>query len=974
MENSRFTILAISRRRFLPDDLNHILRHWTIPARVLPAASTEEIQQGLSAPPDLILADPFAFPEPDHQAFFKGLRQAAGGIPLVTLLPADTRDYRDAAVAWGSNAIVVLDRMADELLPVIQNLISFVPLFAEANGKFRQAARQTAPAGESTFPQTRTGASLEARSKRAVERLSTAIDPEPPAGSSPSPSVLEPCSGERVFLRHLSAGGPLAASGGAWSGTAGVRTFRTACNHDCGFHYCGMKVTVRDGQMTKIEPGEFPDPRYRGLCQKGISYVQMVAHPERLLHPLKRSGERGAGRWERISWDQALDEIAGRIGSLNETLGPESMMFLTSKGQAGILNGYFGGYLRLASLLGASAVNPQELGMDTGVASGFEDALGTEAGFLANAFEDLINSGLVLIWGSNPVHSWMPWWSFFLEAQRGGTRLITIDPRFTPTAAKSDSWLSIRPGTDLYLALAMVNLIIQHGWVDIDYILRRTVGPFLVREDSGSFLRTSDLRGCKPGVGYLVWDSEKGGAQEPGEAGIPVLTGRYKVAGVPCRPAFDLLRQAVSAYTPEFAATKTGLSTAQIFGLAQAYATTKPARIFTAFGVERWGHAATFGRLMATLCALTGNLGEPGGGAGVSGFFEFPLHLGQFPFPDGKRFSPVNPARLPEYIVDGRPYPIRGVMVAFCNWVNQFADLNFMLGEVLPRLDLLVVADLFMTETARWADYLLPVASFFEREDMVKGPAPYLQHQPALLTPPGECRSDLEIAAGLAARSGLGEYFSDPPSTYLAREMAILDQRLGPEAFERLRKEGVLDRNLPREALIPHRHGRFETPTGRMEFYVERLLPHGRALPLYEPPAEADLETEAAGDYPLVCVSTHSQYRVNSTFGQADWLREIDPEPYAFLNPVTAGERCIRDGDWVKVHNARGYVVLKARLTQAVHPQAVYLNSGWHSAAYRSGHLQFLTHRRMDFTNALGASMIFSDVLVEVSKVAEEVS
>jgi molybdopterin-containing oxidoreductase family molybdopterin binding subunit len=962
MEKPRLTLLAASRRRFLRDDLNQILMRHLSPVRIVMAASLEEIQQEIAQKPDVILLDAFTLQESEHAGMSKGLRQMAGEIPLIVLLPADTRDYRDAAVELGANGVAILDCLATDLLRIIRNLISTTHVVTEANGRFKQTARQASPAGESTYWRPGPGADLATRSTEAVERLFCNIAPLPTHESGRlSAEAAKP---GQVFVRHLTA------SSGTPARTACVQTARTACNHDCGFHYCGLKVTVRDGQLTKIEPADFPDRRYRSICQKGISYVQIAGHPQRLGQPLKRVGERGAGMWESISWGQALDEISDRIKAIAKASGPESTMFLTSKGQAGVLNGYFGVYLRLASLLGASALSPGELGMDSGTASGLEDALGGEAGFLTNAFEDLPNSKLVLIWGSNPIHSWMTWWSFFLEAKKAGTQLITIDPRFSATAAKSDLWIPIRPGTDLYLALAMINLIIQNGWMDASYVLEHTVGPFLVREDNGLFLKAADVRAGKAGDGYLVWDQKAQRSMAPGESSFTALTGRHIVAGIACRPAFDLLSQSVQSYTPEFAAEKTGLSAAQVFGLAQAYATTKPARIFTAFGVERWRHASTFGRLIATLGALTGNLGALGGGAGVSGFFEFPLHIGEFAHPEGKQFKPVNPARLPEYIVEGRPYPIRAVMVAFCNWVNQFTDLNFMLAEVLPKLDLLVVADLFMTETAKWADYVLPAATFFEREDMVKGPGPYIQHQPAILAPPAACRSDFDIAAGLSQRFGLERYFSDPPSTYLAQELAAIDPKLGPEAFEKLREQGLLDRHLAREALIPHHDGRFNTPSGRVEFYVERLLPMGRALPGYEPPAEADLDVQTANAYPLVCVSVHSQYRVNSTFGQSAWLREMDPEPYALLNPATAWQRQIGEGDWVRIYNARGHVVLKARLTHAVPPRAVYLSSGWHSSAYLAGHIQSLTHRHMDSSNRLGASMLFSDVLVEVARVA----
>lgn len=935
-------ILVAVPHLWLMDSLAQLLRRG--PVEILPAPDRDALLAQASAGPDLLVIDPFAFGEPGLE-LLKRVRQAAPAAPIVVIIPIETNDYRDAALRLGANWVLTAEQTTTDLLSTVERLLARTALADGVAGRINTAARQSAPMGESAFSADGVPSDRHVLRNRAVERLASPLTPIPAADLSVSTDDRPPLRG-----LSLSAGFP--------SGRASERVVRTACNLNCGYHFCGLDVTVRDGHIVKIEPADFPDDRYRRICLKGISHVQMEAHSDRLLYPLKRRGPRGAGEWERLSWDQALDEIAARMKELAEQHGPESLMFFPYSGQLSALNGMSGVYQRLAALLGASATDVYHFGIDSAVPGGVEDTLGAGAGYLANDYADLPNSRLVLIWGGDPANSRMNWWPFFLEAQRGGTHLVAIDPRLSVTAAKCNEWLPIRPGSDLYLALAMLRLIVERNWLDRDFVLRHTVAPLLVREDDGRFVRRPDP---------LVWDQAARRAVPAGEVTAPALEGRYVVDRVNCRPAFDLLREMLAPYTPEVAAARTGLAAERIVALTERYALTKPARIFTLYGVDRWHHGATFGRLIATLAAYTGNLGIPGGGAGVDGICEGLLITSDFSVPDGRCHRPVNPATLPDHILRGQPYPIKAVWAAFNNWLNQWPDQRLLREEILPRLDLLVVADHFLTETARWADYVLPAATFFEREDMVKGPVPYIQHQPAILPPPGECRSDLEMMAGLAERVGLAGYFNRPAAVYLQEVLNTGGDGMAGLTVEGLRAAGVLRRDVPTKPPVAHRDRKFRTPTGRVEFYVERLVSLGRALPDYEPPVEANPDGELIRRFPLVCITEHSRYRVHSTFGNAPWLREIDPEPRAVLHPDTAQPRRITEGDLVRVFNARGYVVLRARLSQAVPPGTVYLSQGWQSPDFYAGHAQSLTHTASNPANPFGPNSSFSDVLVEVA-------
>ena len=943
-------VLVAVRQTCIFETIAHLFSDFSLPLKLTHVSSISILS--LKDRPDLILADLFAPQDESSLSTGKVLRTHAGNIPLVALIPADTRDYRDAAVEIGANGLVVLDQMEVDLVSVVEQVLRRSQLVNGVALRIARQARTGAPAGEAAYD--RTANDLKKLSGQVIEKLSRQM--APPSRPAPSWPAEAGKAGQQVYLRGLA----LAAN--AQNAFASERVVRTACNLNCGSHFCGLKVTVRSGQLVKIEPADFPDERYRRVCLKGISHVQMAAHSERLLHPLKRSGERGQGQWQQVSWEQALGDISAQMKSLAERFGPESLMFMLGSGQLGVLNSMVGVYTRLASLLGASAVDLNAFGLDSAVPSGLEDSLGKGAGYLGNDFADLPNSRLVLIWGGDPAQSMMNWWRFFLEAQRGGTKLVAIDSSYTITASKCAVWLPVRPGSDLYLALAMLNTIVGRGWMDRKFVVQHTAAPLLVRLDDGRYLRSPT--GSNE---YLAWDACLQKPVPAGQTENPALEGQYTIGGITCRPAFALLQKMLQPYTVELAAQKTGLPAGQIAALAEEYATTRPARIYSLYGIDRWHFGATFGRLIATLAAFTGNLGIPGGDASVSGISEGVFLDSRFYRPGGRQHRPVNPLQLPDQILSGKPYPIKAVWVAYSNWLNQWPDLNRLKGEVLPRLSLFVVADQFLTETARYADYVLPVANLFERPDIVKGPGPYLQYQPAILTPPGECRPDFDIAAALAGQFGCGAYFSRSPNEYLAE--ALGDEPTTRElSFDALLQQGVLHRNVPPEPQVANATKAFKTASGRVEFYVERLIPAGRALPDCEAPLEARPDGALAERFPLVCVTKTSRYRIHSTFVNASWLREIEPAPLAWIHPSVAASRGIQNNDLVRVFNLRGFAILRTRLSESIPPGAIYLNTGWQSGDFYAGHNQSLTHGSGNLTNALGPNSSFFDVLVDVAR------
>ena len=901
-----------------------------------------------------MLIDPFALEPAKDENLGELLRAGTGTVPLVSLLASDSPEVRRASLQLGANAVLTLENVGRDLLPLLRGLLNGNRLASGVEDYLRSATWNSKLFGR---PSQRTETELQKlalQSQATVARLAPAL----PAENWPETEKHSPDSS--LFLKGL------ALEPAAGSVASRPHITRTACSPNCGNHFCGLQVHVRDGKAVKIEPADFPDRRYRHLCLKGISHLQTVSHPERLLYPLKRQGPRGSGNWVRLSWKQALDEIYARAQTIRQQYGPQSFMFFPYSGQISAINGMMGSYLRLASLWGASGTDLFAFGVDSAVPSGIEETFGRGTGYLANDYTDLVNTRTLLIWGANPIYSRMNWWPFFTAAHQAGCQIITIDPKFSATAAKSDEWLPVRPGSDLYLALGLIHLLIHQDLYDRDFLRQHTSAPLLVDPGRGRYLRLPDPG--RPGnpETFAVLDPQTGQPVPAGSLNRPALAGKVRYKGSLCQPAFALLAEMVAPYTPRLVAEKTGLPTQQIKRLAQALAEQRPARIFTLYGVDRWHHGATFGRLIGMLAALTGNLGRPGAGAGVDGFSDGILYISSFMNPDGLSYQPVNAAELPGYILKQEPYPIRGVLVALNNWFNQWPDQNRLKEEILPALDLLVCSDLFMTETARYADYVLPAAHFFEREDLVHGPKPYVQLQSAVLKPPGECRSDFEIAAGLALRSGHGAYFDRPPRAYL---QDILDEnpQTAGITVEQLEEQGPLPQQLINTSAVAHVDLQFDTTTGRVEFFSERLAPYGHGLPVYEPPIEADLNSSLAERYPFVCITEHSRYRVHSAFGNVPWLRELEDEPCALINPKAAEIKGLQDGQPVRIFNERGFVVMKARLNQAVPPRAVYVTQGWQSSDFANGHTQSLTHNHSNPLNILGPNASFSDVLVDLS-------
>jgi anaerobic selenocysteine-containing dehydrogenase len=559
---------------------------------------------------------------------------------------------------------------------------------------------------------------------------------------------------------------------------------------------------------------------------------------------------------------------------------------------------------------------------------------------------DVVHSKMIIVWGGNPAETHFPNMRFILDAKDKGAKLVVIGPLFDATAAKADQWIAIRPATDAALAMAMIHVIIREGLYDREVVMRHTVAPFLVREKDGQFLRQAGK--------YAVWDETAQGPRPCDAAVSPALHGSFIAGDGACKTAFQLLTEKAADYTPERAEEITGVPAEEIRQLARAYAAAKPATIRMYYGVSRTLNSTLSCRAMITLAALTGNIGVSGGGAPVPQVFS-PIVLNEqaVASPPGAPGVKILPGTLSSMrgwatIREGKSCPVKVFFNAYRNDLQCDGHLEGYREIFLP-MELVVVSDIFMTRTARYADIVLPDATIYERDDLVVN-GDYLQLLEKAIEPLYETRTALNVWSGLAARVGLGAYFRHTPQDYMRMLLDSGHPSLDGITFERLVEEKIVRGNLPSPPEIPFARGNFPTPSGKIEFYNESLVEFGEELPFHRETLESPRRSTLAGRYPLIFLSAKVRATMHSIMANVDWMQEVSEEPMLHINPVDAEKRTIVDGDWVMAFNDRGRVKLKARLSEAVPPGTVNVPHGWWPEQFAEGHYSDLLHRIDDMT------------------------
>lgn len=720
------------------------------------------------------------------------------------------------------------------------------------------------------------------------------------------------------------------------------KVVHAACPHDCP-DACGVLITVEDGRATRIQ-GDPTHPVTRGfLCAKVAKYLDRVYSPDRVLYPMRRVRPKGstqssnrttdlrsvrtgqgpvptqpvpmpaAGAFERISWDVALDEISSRLREIVLEFGAEAILPYSYGGTLGAINGASMDR-RFFHRLGASqlARNICSAAGEAGLKSVIGIKLGTDP-------EQFTHSRYIIAWGANIHGNNVHLWPFIAEARRKGAKLVVIDPYRTRTAACADWYLPINPGTDAALALGMMHVIINEGLHDADYLARYTLG-------------------------------------------------------------FDQLREKVQEYPPERAEKWTGIAACDIVKLAREYATTHPAVIRLNYGVQRSEGGGMATRAITMLPCVTGSWKEGGGGLQLSTSGAFGLNRDALERTDLMEKSLGRPARAINMVELGRALntlqgpPIKALFVYNSNPAAVCPNHNEVIRG-LQRPDLFtVVHEQFFTDTADYADIVLPATTFFEHKDLQGAYGHYyLQMSNAAIEPLGECRSNVEVFRALAGRMGFEEEcfresVDQMIDTALRSEnpwLRGLDRaRLEREGHVRLEFEPPFsDRCSQFSDFLPFAQGNFGTKSGKAELYSEELKAQGLdPVVAFTPPVESRHSSQAR-EFPLELLARKADNFLNSTFCNVPAVQEMEETGLLEISSSDARARSIVDGDVVRVFNRRGEILLRARVDGAVQAGVVSARLHWAKLSGGSRNINVLTSEKL---TDLGNSATFYSVLVEV--------
>jgi anaerobic selenocysteine-containing dehydrogenase len=727
---------------------------------------------------------------------------------------------------------------------------------------------------------------------------------------------------------------------------------------------CPSVVTLDGTRVVSLEPDR-AHPLGGAICGKGRAAPEMHDHPQRVNYPLRRTRPKTADDpgWERCSWDEALNLIAERLLEIKATSGPEAVVFSRGTGGATGFREAEPWFKRLGNYFGTPNYSTT-----THVCSWGRDGPALHTfGVRAGPLPDAARSGAILLWGTNPTATYLSLARDVIAARERGARLVVVDPRRIGLANKADLVLQVRPGTDGALAWAMIDLLIEHGWFDQPFVREWTNAPLLVREDTGRLLTAADLEPASLADGgaagselrYLALEQASGRLVEYRPAtrrysrpasGL-ALRGATEVelrdgSRVRCRPVFELLAETARACNPEAAAEISGVPVEQIRAAVRLLVENRPVSHYVYNGLTQHTNSTQSGRAIALFYALLGDFDRAGGNvipasvglADVAASGVLPAE--QATQRVGSAEGPLGPPALMDSVaafdlfsavLEQQPYQVRAVVAFGGNTLISSADTHR--GRAaLERLEFFAQAELFHTPTSRYADVLLPAAGFLESEALALGGT--VRRRPRVVEPLYERRPDIEIVFELATRLGFAEQFSggDIVAEYdrvlapLGLSWAALDNR----------PEGVRVAPPPRyeKYAEPRADGGltgFGTPSGQVELFSDRFAAHGQApLPIYQEPAESPLSTpELAAEYPLVLTNAKRPQYLHSQHRAVAGIRRTLPDPAVEINPETAAEQGLTNGQWVAIETPRGRVRARVEVTASIRPGVVCGHAGW---------------------------------------------
>jgi anaerobic selenocysteine-containing dehydrogenase len=679
-------------------------------------------------------------------------------------------------------------------------------------------------------------------------------------------------------------------------------TTHAVCPHDCP-DTCAMLVTVENGRAIRMA-GDPDHPVTQGfLCTKVSKYLERTYHDDRLLHPQIRIGKKGEGRFRRATWDEALSLIATRLSTVIESDGPEAILPYSYAGTMGMIQGEAMA-ARFFHSIGASLLD-RTICASAGTAA-MNLTYGTRMG---PDPEDIVAAKLIVLWGTNTLTANPHLWPFVRQAKANGATTICIDPIRTRTAVACDEHLAIRPGTDGALALAMTHVIFRDRLEDRGYLAEMTVG----------------------------WE--------------------------------ELRDRVLRDYAPSRVASICRLPEESIERLGRLYGTTRPSFIRLNYGLQRHGGGGSAVRAISILPALTGTWDDAGGGCMLSTSASFGeldtegLHRSDL-IPPGTRT--INMSRLGEALTEIDDPPVKALIVYNSNPGAIAPDRERVLTG-LQRDDLFtVVLEHFQTDTADYADVLLPATTQLEHDDLHKTYGhTWVMYNHRAIAPLGEALPNSEIFRRLAASMGL-----DDPALRETDEMMMrqLVRRM-PFTLEELREQASIRLPIPKPHLPFRRGTKLPTPSGRIEIVSETAVDLGLdILPEYVPPHESEESApELLARYPLTLISPPAHAFLNSTFVNVASLRRAAGKPTLEIHPDDAVSRHIVDGSRVKIHNDRGSFTAEAVVSDRVRPGVVSAPSVWW--AKLSSDRKNSNHTTSQAVTDIGGGATFFDNVVEVAVV-----
>jgi anaerobic selenocysteine-containing dehydrogenase len=685
-----------------------------------------------------------------------------------------------------------------------------------------------------------------------------------------------------------------------------AQVIRGACPHDCP-DTCATLITVEDGRATRIA-GDPDHPFTQGfLCTKVNRYLERTYSKDRVLTPLRRVGPKGKGEFVEATWDEALDAIAKKLNAIRASKdGPQAILPYSYAGTMGYLQGESMDR-RLFHRIGASKLDRTIC--STAGMMGMRMTVGASIG--ADA-DEVPNSDMILLWGTNTLTSNPHLWPKILEARAKGAKVVCIDPIRTRTAEQCDEWIGIQPGTDAALALGMMHVIFAEGLEDRDYLAKYTLG-----------------------------EAE--------------------------------LRARVKEYPVDRVARITGVPDELVTSLARRYAASRSCFLRVNYGLQRHGGGAMAVRTIACLPSVTGHWRRPGGGVVLSSSANFAfdkkaLHREDLS-PAGTRT--INMSTLGEALTRpdagvGGP-PVKAIVVYNSNPAAIAPDFNEVIRG-FSRDDLFtVVLEHFRTDTCDYADWVLPATTQLEHWDvhLSYGHLYATLNKPAI-APIGQALPNTEIFRRLAAKMGLDDpCFRDDDLTLVKQALGSGDPKMSTVQFDVLERDGWARLNLPKP-YAPFAEGNFKTPSGKCEFYSERMKEMGLdPLPAFTPPHEFPESVPAlAAKYPITLISSPAHQFLNSSFANIGPLMRAAKEPEVALHPRDAERRGIPAGAKVVVQNDRGHFLATARVREGIREGVAWAPGIWW--AKLSPDKRNVNVTTSQLLTDMGAGPVFYDNLVEI--------